>query len=54
MGLDKNVWFQNVEVAAGRIIGTETVKYVANIYKYYSVYLLLEESGEYKDVNHIP
>lgn len=48
MGLNKNVWFQNVEVAAGRIIGTETVKYVANIYKYYSVYLLLEQSGEYQ------
>jgi len=54
MGLDKNVWFQNVEVAAGRIIGTETVKYVANIYKYYSVYLLLEQSGKYKDVNETP
>ncbi len=54
MGLNKNVWFQNVEVAAGRIIGTETVKYVANIYKYYSVYLLLEQSGEYKDVNETP
>jgi membrane-bound lytic murein transglycosylase MltF len=51
MGLDKNVWFQNVEVAAGRIIGTETVKYVANIYKYYSVYLLLEQSGEYQSPN---
>jgi membrane-bound lytic murein transglycosylase MltF len=54
MGLDKNVWFQNVEVAAGRIIGTETVKYVANIYKYYSVYLLLEQSGEYQNVNQLP
>jgi len=42
MGLDKNVWFNNVEIAAGRIIGTETVKYVANIYKYYSTYLLME------------
>jgi len=43
MGLDKNVWFQNVEVAAGRIIGSETVRYVANIYKYYSAYMLLEQ-----------
>jgi len=43
MGLDKNVWFKNVEIAAARIIGTETVRYVANIYKYYSTYLLLEQ-----------
>lgn len=48
MGLDKNVWFKNVEIAAGRLIGTETVKYVANIYKYYSTYLLLEQ-GDYKE-----
>jgi membrane-bound lytic murein transglycosylase MltF len=54
MGLDRNIWFQNVEVAAGKIIGAETVKYVANIYKYYSVYLLLEHSGKYKDVNQTP
>ena len=43
MGLNKNVWFKNVEVAAGRLVGTETVRYVANIYKYYSTYLLLEQ-----------
>ncbi len=43
MGLDKNVWFQNVEVAAGRLIGSETVRYVANIYKYYSTYMLLDK-----------
>ncbi|NQZ53993.1 MAG: lytic transglycosylase F [Piscirickettsiaceae bacterium] len=43
MGLNKNIWFKNVEVAAGRLIGTETVRYVANIYKYYSTYLLLEQ-----------
>jgi membrane-bound lytic murein transglycosylase MltF len=43
MGLNKNVWFKNVEIAAGRLIGTETVRYVANIYKYYSTYLLLEQ-----------
>ena len=41
MGLDRNVWFKNVEIAAGRLVGTETVRYVANIYKYYSTYLLL-------------
>jgi len=43
MGLDKNVWFKNVEIAAARLIGTETVRYVANIYKYYSIYVLLEQ-----------
>ena len=44
MGLDQNVWFRNVEIAAGRIIGTETVRYVSNIYKYYHAYLLLDET----------
>jgi len=40
MGLDPNVWFGNVEIAAGRIIGRETVNYVSNIYKYYTIYNL--------------
>ncbi|MFI8745108.1 transglycosylase SLT domain-containing protein [Pseudomonas sp. NPDC077186] len=39
-GLDPNVWFGNVEQAAARIIGRETVDYVGNIYKYYVVYKL--------------
>jgi len=43
MGLDPNVWFNNVEVAAGKIIGRETVQYVANIYKYYISYKLSQE-----------
>lgn len=51
MGLDKNVWFNNVEIAAGRIIGTETVKYVANIYKYYSTYLLMEHKRQMIETN---
>ena len=42
IGLDKNKWFRNVEIAAGRIIGTETVRYVSNIYKYHQTYLLLK------------
>ena len=33
-------WFSNVEVAAGKIVGRETVQYVANIYKYYIAYKL--------------
>lgn len=38
LGLDPNKWFGNVEVAAGKIIGRETVQYVSNIYKYYLAY----------------
>jgi membrane-bound lytic murein transglycosylase MltF len=37
-GLDPNRWFGNVEVIAAREIGRETVDYVSNIYKYYTVY----------------
>jgi membrane-bound lytic murein transglycosylase MltF len=39
-GLDKNVWFDNVERIASARIGRETVTYVSNIYKYYVSYLL--------------
>ena len=41
-GLDPNVWFGNVEHAAARVVGRETVDYVANIYKYYLAYKLVE------------
>ena len=40
MGLDPDVWFNNVEVAAGKLVGTEPVRYVANIHKYYVAYRL--------------
>jgi len=46
MGLDPNVWFDNVEVAAARIVGAETVHYVGNIYKYYVAYSLAMQQGE--------
>ena len=39
-GLDKNVWFHNVEIAAAQVVGRETVDYVSNIYKYYVAYKL--------------
>ncbi|MEH6629833.1 MAG: transporter substrate-binding domain-containing protein [Halopseudomonas aestusnigri] len=39
-GLDPNKWFSNVEQIARRVIGRETVNYVANITKYYSAYRL--------------
>lgn len=38
MGLNPNVWFNNVELIAGSVIGRETVDYVSNIYKYYTAY----------------
>jgi membrane-bound lytic murein transglycosylase MltF len=44
-GLDRNVWFNNVERIASERIGRETVTYVSNIYKYYVTYLLIQ--GEY-------
>jgi membrane-bound lytic murein transglycosylase MltF len=37
-GLDPNKWFRNVELAAARDIGRETVQYVSNVYKYYITY----------------
>jgi membrane-bound lytic murein transglycosylase MltF len=46
LGLNPNVWFGNVEVAAGKIVGRETVHYVANIYKYYIAYTLLIDIQE--------
>jgi membrane-bound lytic murein transglycosylase MltF len=43
-GLDPNVWFNNVEVVAADKIGSETVTYVSNIYKYYIAYTLVAEN----------
>lgn len=43
MGLNSDVWFNNVEHAAAQLIGRETVQYVSNIYKYYLAYRLTEE-----------
>lgn len=42
-GLDPNIWFGNVEHAAARVVGRETVDYVGNIYKYYVAYKLAED-----------
>ena len=46
MGLDPNVWFDNVELVAAKEIGQETVTYVANIYKYYVAYKLAVEQRD--------
>lgn len=43
MGMDPNRWFRNVEIAALKIIGQETVRYVSNINKYYVVFRLFFE-----------
>jgi membrane-bound lytic murein transglycosylase MltF len=43
LGLDRNVWFDNVERVAAYRIGRETVQYVANIYKYYIAYTLVQD-----------
>jgi len=42
MGLNPNIWFNNVEHAAAKLIGRETVQYVSNVYKYYLAYRLVE------------
>lgn len=46
LGLDPNVWFNNVELVAARRVGQETVIYVRNIYKYYVAYKLQLETLE--------
>ncbi|KIX14740.1 lytic transglycosylase F [Dethiosulfatarculus sandiegensis] len=43
MGLNPNLWFQNVERVAAKVIGRETVQYVSNIYKYYLAYSRIQE-----------
>lgn len=49
MGLDPNRWFRNVEVAAAKAIGRETVQYVSNIYKYYLAYTRITSKIEKKE-----
>lgn len=43
MGLDPDRWFDNVEHGAAATVGRETVDYVANIYKYYVAYRMLQD-----------
>ena len=46
LGLNPNVWRNNVELVAARRVGAETVTYVANIYKYYVAYRLTQREQE--------
>jgi membrane-bound lytic murein transglycosylase MltF len=46
VGLNPDVWFNNVELIAARRVGQETVAYVRNIYKYYIAYKLQLEALE--------
>ncbi|MBW2235361.1 MAG: transglycosylase SLT domain-containing protein, partial [Deltaproteobacteria bacterium] len=39
-GLDPNRWFENVEVVVAEQVGSEPIRYVSNIYKYYVAYKL--------------
>jgi membrane-bound lytic murein transglycosylase MltF len=48
-GLDRNVWFGNVERIASERIGRETVQYVSNIFKYYVAYKLILEQTEARE-----
>jgi membrane-bound lytic murein transglycosylase MltF len=43
MGLNPNLWFQNVEYAVAKEVGAEPVGYVSNIYKYYIGWKLMSE-----------
>jgi membrane-bound lytic murein transglycosylase MltF len=45
-GLDRDLWFNNVELVAAEKIGIQTTTYVRNIYKYYVAYKLMTEMDE--------
>ena len=46
LGYDPTVWFDNVEVVVAKNVGSETVIYVSNIYKYYVAYKLSWERSD--------
>jgi membrane-bound lytic murein transglycosylase MltF len=48
-GLDPNIWINNVEVIAAVRVGSETVNYVSNIYKYYVAYKLIAVQEEKRE-----
>ncbi|MGD9536992.1 MAG: transglycosylase SLT domain-containing protein [Alphaproteobacteria bacterium] len=44
--LDRNVWFDNVEIAMGQTVGREPVNYVRSIFKYYTAFKLIAAETE--------
>jgi membrane-bound lytic murein transglycosylase MltF len=48
MGLDLNVWFGSVELAAAKVVSREPVVYVRNILKYYVTYQVYRQRLEEK------
>ena len=48
-GYNPNVWFDHVEVIAAEVIGRETVQYVANIYKYYLTYQMINRQSALRE-----
>ena len=45
-GLDPNVWYRNVEIVAAKRVGSETVRYVSNITKYWIAYRMVADRQE--------
>ena len=43
-GVDPDVWFNQVEHVAARMLGQETVKYVRNVFKYNVAYRLAQQT----------
>ena len=48
-GYDPDRWFDNVEIIAARRIGSETVTYVSNVFKYYVGYQISMERGALRE-----
>ena len=48
-GYDPNRWFDNVEIIAARRIGSETVTYISNVFKYYVGYQMTIERGAVRE-----
>ena len=46
MGLDPNVWFENVEIAITKAVSREPAIYVRNIFKYFVAHRLMDELRE--------
>lgn len=49
-GYDPNLWFSNVETVAAARVGSETVRYVANINKYYLAYSMVYRNNLQRDL----